>query len=365
MAAAHLSFAGIGLLGTAYGVARLALDLPAGALADRFGPTAMMHTGLAASLAGTLVTATASSLPALMAGRALAGVGTGMTMVVGIMYLMRSGVPEQRTRRNNMLEGALITGQAVSGYLAGAISVRAGWRWGFGLAALAVAASWLIAATRVLPAVRAVVPRAPAAAAPATARPAGPAAPISTLLAIYLATFTLSFGWSGGIATLAPLYGGQALGLTPAAIGGTMAIAYAVEAALLVPVGWAADTLGRLRILVPGFGLLLAGIVLVPLSRGVTTYTLACTLIIVGMTVWMIPPALLADRLAGRVGGRVVGLYRFTADLSMVVAPVGVGWLIEHGGFGVAAGVIAAVVAAAATLVVAVLAPPRGWRSHR
>jgi MFS family permease len=364
MGAASLSFAGVGLLGTAYGVARLALDIPAGALVDRIGPAAMMHAGLGLVLAGTLVTATASSLPLFLLARALAGFGTGMSMVVALMYLMRSGASEQRTRRNNMLEGALITGQAVSGFLAGAISVRAGWRWGFGLAAVAVAAGWVVAAVRVLPAVRAAVPR-PAAVAATSGRPPGPSPPPATLLAIYLATFGLAFGWAGGIATLAPLYGAQALGLTPAAIGRTMAIAYAVEAAVLVPVGWAADTLGRLRVLLPGFGLLLAGIVLLPLSGGAASYTLACTLTIVGMTVWMIPPALLADRLAGRVGGRVVGLYRFTADLSMVVAPAGVGWLIERGGFGVAAGGIAAVVAAAAAVVAVVLGRPGARRRHR
>jgi MFS family permease len=361
MAAVGLSFAGVGLLGTAFGVSRLVLDLPAGALVERVGPAGIMHAGLGLVLAGTLLTATASSLPALLLARGLAGLGSGMSMVVALIYLMRSGAPEQRTRRGNMFEAALIAGNAVSAFLAGAVSVRAGWRWGFGLTAVAVAVGWLVAAARVLPVVRA-AGAAPAPAAPPPRRAAGPAPAPVTFLAIYLATFSLSFGWAGGISTLAPLYGGQALGLTSAAIGRTMAIAYAIEVTVLVPVGWAADTLGRLRVLLPGFGLVLAGIVLLPLSGGVPSYTLACTLVIVGMTVWMIPPALLADRLAGRVGGRVIGLYRFSADLGMVVAPAAVGWLIEHGGFGVGAGAIAAVVATSASVAGAVLAPRRRAR---
>jgi len=89
----------------------------------------------------------------------------------------------------------------------------------------------------------------------------------------------------------------------------------------------------------------------------VVSYTLACTLIIVGMTVWMIPPSLLAERLSGRFGGRVIGVYRFTADQAMVVAPAAVGWLIGRGGFGVAAGAIAVVVAAAAGVAAIRLAP--------
>jgi hypothetical protein len=97
-------------------------------------------------------------------------------------------------------------------------------------------------------------------------------------------------------------------------------------------------------------------------------YTLACTLVIVGMTVWMIPPALLAERLSGRFGGRVVGLYRFTADLAIVVAPALVGWLIERGGFGVAASAVAVVTALSAGIVAVVLARPRyarWWRTRR
>jgi MFS family permease len=367
MAAVGLSFAGAGLLGSAFGVARLALDLPAGALVERIGAAGMLHTGIGLVLAGTLVTATASSLPALVLGRGLTGFGSGMSMVVALIYLMRAGPPEQRTRRGNMFEGALISGNAAGAFLAGAISVRAGWRWGFGLGAAAVALGWLVAAVRIAPLVRTVGEAPPPAAPAAPRRAPGPAPPLAALLAIHLATFSLSFSWSGGISTLAPLYGGQALGLTPADIGRTMAIAYLVEVAVLLPVGWAADTLGRLRVLLPGFGVILAGNVLLPLSGGMASYTLACTLVIVGMTVWMIPPSILAERLAGRVGGRAIGWYRFTADLGMVAAPVTVGWLIEQGGFGAGAAAVAVVVVACAGAVVAGLAPrrPARWPGRR
>jgi DHA1 family multidrug resistance protein-like MFS transporter len=367
MSALGLSFAAAGLLGTAFGITRLVLDLPAGVLLERMGATGMMHAGFGLIFAGTVLTALASSLSTLLLARGLAGLGSGMTMVVALIHLMRVGSSGRRTRRGNMFEGALIAGNAASAYLAGAISVRAGWRWGFGLAAGAVGVGWLIATVRVLPVVRAVIRAAPP--IPAEPRPGHVPAPSPiTLLAIYLAAFSLAFGWAGAIATLAPLYGGQALGLTPAVIGRTLTIAYAIEVLVLVPVGWAADTLGRLRVLLPGFGLILAGIVLLPLTRGVPGYTVACILIIVGMTVWMIPPSLLAERLSGPFGGRVVGLYRFTADLAMVVAPAAVGWLIERGGFGVAAGAVAVVMASCACFATVVLARPRfapWWKARR
>ena len=71
--------------------------------------------------------------------------------------------------------------------------------------------------------------------------------------------FALAFGWAGAIVTLAPLYGGQRLGLNAATIGRALAIGYVVEAILLLPVGWAADTFGRLRVLLPGMAVLMHG----------------------------------------------------------------------------------------------------------
>jgi MFS family permease len=290
--------------------------------------------------------------------------------MIGIVYLMQAGPADQRTRRGNMYEGALITANAVSGYLAGAVTARAGWRWGFGAAAVAVATGWTIAAWLVFPAIRRAFDEAPA--APAIAPEDGAAAPPASsaeaapiILSIYLVVFGLSFVWAGAITTLAPLYGGQGLGLSATSIGRALAIGYVVEAFLLIPVGWAADTVVRLRVLLPGLAVLLAGVVLLPLSGSLATYTLACGLVIVGMTVWMIPASLLAEYLHGRFGGRAVGTYRFVTDLGMVAAPITVGWLIGRRGFGAGAALIAVVLVVSGGVVAAVLGRRRRRPTHR
>jgi DHA1 family multidrug resistance protein-like MFS transporter len=356
-----LSLAAAGFLGTAFSLPRLLLTLPAGMLVERIGAAPMMHAGMALILAGTLAAATASSLTTMALARAIVGLGYGATALVGIVYLMQTGLPNQRTRRGNMYEGALISANAVSGYLAGAITVSAGWRWGFGAAAVAVASGWLAAAWRVLPAIRIAFRDRPA--APGAPTAAGPvsmprSSPVS-LFAIYLVAFGLAFGWAGAIVTLAPLYGGQALGLSAVAIGRALAIGYVVEAALLIPVGWGADTFGRLRVLLPGMALLVAGVVLLPLTGGLPGYTLSCTLVIVGMTVWMIPPSLLAEHLHGHFGTRTVGIYRFITDVGMVVAPATIGWLTGWGGFGVGATAVALVLVGCGGVVGVVLGPGR------
>jgi MFS family permease len=343
-----LSLAAAGFLGTAFSLPRSLLALPAGIVVERLGPTRMLHAGMALVLGGTLMTAVAASLGTMALARALVGLGYGTTAMIGIVYLMQAGPAHQRTRRGNMYEGALITANAVSGYLAGAVTAYAGWRWGFGAAAAAVATGWAVAAWRVFPAIRLAFQEVSGATAPTADGEGGPSESSSpesrlVILTIYVVVFGLSFVWAGAITTLGPLYGGQILGLSAASIGRALAIGYVVEAFLLIPVGWAADTVGRLRVLLPGLAVLLAGVVLLPLSGGLATYTLACGLVIVGMTVWMIPASLLAEHLHGRFGGRAVGTYRFVTDLGMVTAPVMVGWLIGSRGFGAGAALIALV----------------------
>ena len=357
-----LSIAAAGLLGTAFSLPRALLTLPAGVLVERIGPTRMMHAGMGLVLSGTLVAATATSLARMALARALVGLGYGATALVGIVYLMQAGPPTQRTRRGNMYEGSLISANAVSGYLAGSVSVYAGWRWGFGAAAIAITAGWIIATWRVLPTIRTVlqarvVPA--AAAAPASEpEPLRRPAPLA-LFAIYLVAFGLAFGWAGAIVTLAPLYGGQVLGLNAAAIGRALALGYVIEASLLIPVGWAADTFGRVRVLLPGMAVLVSGVLLLPLASGLGGYTLACVLVIVGMTAWMIPASLLAEHLHGRFGSRAVSLYRFITDLGMVAAPATVGWLAGWAGFGAGAAAIAAVLVACGAVIGVVLGPRR------
>jgi MFS family permease len=172
---------------------------------------------------------------------------------------------------------------------------------------------------------------------------------------IYLATFSLAVAWAGGIATFLPLYGGRGLGLDPERLGRVLSVAYVVEAVLLVPIGWAADVLGRVRLLVPGFAVMMAGVLLVPHTRGVVTFGVGATLLVLGITVWMVPPVLLAERLPGGFRGPAAGLYRFVADLGYVAAPGAIGWLIGRGGFTLAASTMAGLFAAAAAASLVVL----------
>ena len=337
----HLSFATAGLLGSGFALARFLVDLPAGILAERLGIPCLLHGAAGFLLAGGLLSTMATSFEGMLVARALGGVGSGLGNIVAILYLMRQGAPSHRNRRANLYELSVIAGMGISAYAAGAIATRWDWRVSFGLAAAVLAATWIVAARGVLPGLRGLrVATDPVGCADQRegARP-----PWGAVIAVFAASFAQAFAWGGGISTLLPLYGGSALGLSPVAIGGSMAVAFCIEVCLLVPVGWAADVWGKVPVMIPGFVAMLLGTGLAPLAAGAPGYGLAYTFLTVGMSVWMLVPALLAERLAGGFGGRAAGLYRLVTDLGFIVAPAAVGWLIERNGFAAGAAAIATV----------------------
>jgi MFS family permease len=340
----RLTFAGAGLLGSDFGLFRFLVDLPAGLLVERLGARLVLHGAAGLLLAGTLLSAWADSFWSMFAARALMGAGSGMAMVFAILYLMCRGVAAHRNRRSNLYEVAVIAGMAVSSDAAGGIASRWGWRWSFLVAAAMFVLAWLVAAWGVLPGARHLMQD--GSPPPAQERRERPAAAIGTILSIYLLVFGQAFAWGGGISTLLPLYGGEALHLTPDVVGRTMAIAFWVEVCLLFPVGWAADVWGKVRVVVPGFLAMLVGTLLSPWATGIWAYGAAFVFMVSGMSVWMAAPALLAEQRAGGFRGKAAGLYRLVTDLGVIVAPGVVGWLIGRFGFVVAAGPIAAVLIA-------------------
>ena len=353
----RLSFAGTGLLGTAFGLFRFLVDLPAGYLLERLGPRIVLHAAAGLLLLGTALSAWANSFGAMFLARALLGTGSGMAMVFAIVYLMRRGAAGHRNRRANLYELSVIAGMAVSSQAGGIIAGGLGWRQSFLAATLVMAIAWVAGARGVLPGVRDLMHdgdrHVPSELREARAPSPGPMA------TIYMLIFAQAFAWGGGISTLLPLYGGEALHLTPEAIGRSMAIAFWVEVCLLFPVGWAADVWGKAGVVFPGFLAMFVGTLAVPFTHGIWGYGIAFIFLVGGMSVWMAAPALLAEQLAGGFRGKGAGLYRLVTDLGFIIAPGTVGWLIGEAGFSMGAAVIAVVLVAAIAMSLCYLRSPR------
>ncbi|GAA3020541.1 MFS transporter [Streptosporangium longisporum] len=102
-----------------------------GKLGDLLGRRAVFHGALAAFAAGSLACALAPSLPALIAARAVQGVGGGGLVVTAISALAQMFTREELIRRQGYLIGVMALSSLAGPPLGGLLAAGPGWRWIF------------------------------------------------------------------------------------------------------------------------------------------------------------------------------------------------------------------------------------------
>lgn len=144
------SAAELGFLHASFFWIYAALQLPAGLVVDRYGPRWVGGVGLAVMTAGVVWFASAGSLTAALAARALVGLGGSVMYVATLRFLASWYLPEEYAT----MTGLTIAAAGVGGILATtplALAIEAaGWR----VAVLAAGATSALIAVGVLAAVR-------------------------------------------------------------------------------------------------------------------------------------------------------------------------------------------------------------------
>jgi MFS family permease len=115
-----LNAAQLGVLTAIYFLTFAAVQLPAGAAIDRFGPSRVQAVLLTIAAVGALVFATASGIVGLMVGRGLIGLGVAAALVAGLKAI----ADEFPRERLPLLNGAFVAFGA-----AGAVSATAPLDW--------------------------------------------------------------------------------------------------------------------------------------------------------------------------------------------------------------------------------------------
>lgn len=119
--------------------------LTAGRWCDRTGPAPAMWTGVALFVVGLVVAGTATGMGALIAGRAVQGVGSGLFGVALYVLVARVFAPDRRPAVFSAFAAAWVVPAIVGPGLAGLVVDHLGWRWVFlGAAALTVPAAILM-----------------------------------------------------------------------------------------------------------------------------------------------------------------------------------------------------------------------------
>lgn len=352
-----------------FGLARLAVDLPAGYLADRLGRRRCFVAAGAAMTAGTLTCALAPGEGLFYLGRALGGAGHGGAVLMLLLAVLASTPAGARSRAGSLLEGAIIVSFLGSALAVGPIAEAYGWRGAFGLVAAAGLGSTLLGARlrawKASPAGEGGGSRAGATASRSGRAPSGaeggaaPPATVARVLPLYAAAFSIAFTWAGLLLTLVPLAAAARLGLGATDIGRVLSLAYASDLALLLPVALVADRLGGRGLLVAALAVAaaFAPLVLLASSAG----WLAAGVAVLGGTfaVWILPATLLMRAVPPSSHARTIGVYRFVIDLAFIGGPLALAWTARAGGPSAAAALAAAVPCVA---LLALVGSPRGGR---
>jgi MFS family permease len=312
----------LGVLAGSFGFARMAADLPAGALATR-RLAASLTLAPIALLAGMLLLATVGPFPVLVLGRLLTGLAHTLVMVGSLTAVLQDRQGPRASMRLNTLEFAGMLGVLGGLALVGLLPER--WPWNLTLLAAAgpvvVSLAGTLVLTRVVPGRLASAPSTASAAA-ATPTPSARAAPVPPIVRLMFALgVVMALAWSAVSQFMIPLRGTREFGLDRAGISGLLSLAQLVDLIVLLPVGWLADRIGRLPVLTAvavtlGFGLLAVGLGALPLL------VIGCALFGLGMAGWMLPLGVIREHTdVTRLGWRT-GVYRVGVDGAIFLGPL-------------------------------------------
>jgi MFS family permease len=358
-----VGYGAAGFLLSAFGLARLAFDLVAGPLVDRFGERWCATAGLLWVAVCAALTAIAPSYWLAVTLWGLGGGGSAIAFAAQYSFLLKA-VPKDRMARTmgvfyTAFNAGIIGGGAAGGFVADRFGLASPL---FGFSILMVVAAVIY--VRAVPDLPRRVVEPPLHTEEVLIEREVPlfrrtTAGFRELLKIrgLRTVLVLNFAYLWVIAavyeTLVPLYGHDELGMSEALIGTVFAVAVATEFFVLYPAGSAADHLGRKPVLVPSFAALAIMVAVLGLAPNTVVYGVLMG--VLGITAGFagVPPAaMLADVVPDDRAGSAVGLFRFSGDLGWFLGPLLGGAMAESVGFK-GAFLLAAVPVAAAFILIA------------
>jgi MFS family permease len=315
-----VSIATAGIIVGAFGLARLLIDLPAGIVSDRIGHRRISLGSLVLLLASCVVGLNASSVGLLILARVGSGLAVGILATVILSSLSATATPTNRGKVMSLFHVANNVGIAAYPLVGGLVGALIGWRATFavtfGLTLLA-AAILLPVLLRIHPR-SGTVPRASAGDA-RVLHGRDRAVAIAATNAGVVANMINRHGFRN---TILPLYAATSLGLGGISIATAIALMSITGLLVATPGGMLGDRIGRRRIITAGLAAIAAGDLVFLLTHDLVTFLLAAALIGFGDFFSSSQTALLSEIVPADLRTRVLGTYRFSADLGAFVGPV-------------------------------------------
>jgi len=334
-----VSYAGAGVLVSAFAMGRIPSDFIGGALVDRVSPRLVASSGAALVALSAALSALAPSFSALLWYRLIGGVGSALFTITAMAFLARTVAPQRMGQAMGFYQSMLLLGVSFGPSVGGlAASLAHSLRAPFWVMALLSLAVTLIGFRWI-------------GEFPAT--PAGPHTSVSVQTSARAALASLlhdqTFGFvcvltflifairSSTQLNLMPLFAQEELGLSESGIGMVQSLCSLANFFVLWHAGRLLDRIGRRRVTLPA--LWVTALVLLAFPWATTLPRLIGVSVAFGVVLGYLAPApaaIIADLAPQGAIGTVMGLYRTAGDIGLLFGPAVVGWVAGHLGFGAA-----------------------------
>ena len=315
-----VSIATAGVIVGSFGLARLLIDLPAGFVSDRIGHRRISVAALVLLLASCLIGLNASSVEMLIVARVGSGFAVGILATVILASLSATATPTNRGKVMSLFHVANNVGIAAYPLIGGVVGALVGWRATFGVTLVLI----VVAGAILLPVLLRVHPHSASAprASLGDARVLHGRERAVAIAATNLGVVANMINRHGFRNTILPLYAATALGLGGISIATAIALMSITGLLVATPGGMLGDRIGRRRIITAGLAAIAAGDLVFLFTHDLVTFLLAAALIGFGDFFSSSQTALLSEIVPPADRTKVLGTYRFSADLGAFIGPV-------------------------------------------
>jgi DHA1 family multidrug resistance protein-like MFS transporter len=302
---------------SAFALARVVMDIPAGFLADRFGRKRNMILGLILIILSAIGAGLADTYAWLILARIVGGIGSALYMTAATTWVAQVSAGKSRGRYMALYTGLVFAGTAFGPTIGGYAAAR------FGLNAPFFAYAVLGLAGLI-----ATLPLKETADSSQAERSKMRVKDILSVLSnrpfmlVNCAVLALFFLRVGVRSTLVPLYASLNLGLSVERIGLMLTVAAVATTASTFLSGWLSDRVGRKRPMMACLFLSGIAVLFIPSQgslaglMGIMAFYGLATGLQGSMAAW---PADVAPK--GRLGTSM-GVYRVMGDIGMVLGPI-------------------------------------------
>jgi predicted MFS family arabinose efflux permease len=307
----------LGIVAAAFGFTRMVADVPIGLFIVRRLRAALV-AGPLVMAAGAVLLASADAFPALVAGRAVMGMGHAINVVAALTALLHYYAGRRLGAALNAHEFSAMIGLLIGASLAAVLPRDLSWS----IVLLLACAPQVIGLAVLPPILGALRPDETEASAPRGPTPAEQTVSGSRLLVglAFVAGALIAITYTSVEQFIIPLRGSREFGLERPGLARLIMVIITADLVALLPLGFLSDHLGPVRIL-GGVALTVAGGAVLVGFGGIGTMAFGCALFGLGMAGWMLPLSVLRRETPRALVAWRTALYRVGVDAGMFLGP--------------------------------------------